>query len=246
VPYSIEGISNVRARALVLDAGSGGPVGPPGTVEATWESSQADRWHQVYVNGLLGGVTARPEDRRLTVAAPVGRAGPAALCLVEVVAVDAEDRWTDFGAELSGFGPEAGGHVRLRWQAGLYLDPALETFAVFGDGRTGVIDYEAPLNEAPIPSMPGGLEPWGYGCGGYGRGGYGVAAALYEWTTDDLGPGSWRLAVAALDAAGNRLAQAAEVQVEVAPPPRPPPGFRVTGYAPEDGATLAWQPSPDV
>ena len=244
--HSTEGISNVRASALALDTSGGLPVAPRGTIEATWESAQADRWHQVYVNGRLAGVTARPEDRRLAVAAPVGRCGPAGLLLVEVVAVDAEDRWTDFTPELSGFGPEAGGHVRLRWQGGTYLDPALAGFDVFGDGRTGIVDYAAPLNEAPVPAKPGGQAPWGYGCGGYGRGGYGASAALYEWTTDALDPGTWRLAVAAFDDAGNRATPAAEVQVEVRPPPRPPADLQVAGHDPDEGATLVWQPSPDV
>ena len=245
--YSTEGITHVRGRPLALDVGPEGTAVAPGAIEATWDSTQEGRWHQVYVNGQLAGVTAKPEDRRLAVSAPVGPNGPAQMLLVEVVAVESADRWTDFGSLLSGFGEDAGARVRLTWQAGEYLDPNLDSFDLFGDDRTGTVDYEAPLNESPVPAKPGGLVPWGYGCGGYGVGGYGQSAALYEWTTDLLEPGTWRLAVVAMDSASNRLATAAEVEINVAPLPRPPDDFRVIAYdAQTRTATLAWQPSPDL
>ena len=245
--YSIEGISRVRIRPLVLDMAEGQPAASPGAMEVTWKSTQTGRWHQVYVNGRLAGVTAEAEDRRLIVSAPAGRDGTRGLLLAEVIAVDAGDRWTDFGDELAGFTAERGARVRLTWQAGLYLDPRLESFNVFADGRTGEVDYETPLNEEPIPARPGGCEPWGYGCGGYGVGGYGAGAAVYEWTTEGLEPGEWRFAVVAIDKAGNRLALAAEVTVSVSPFPRPPSNFHVVGYDPLTAqATLGWDPSPDV
>ena len=245
--YWTEGIARVRVRPLVVDMAEGNPVGPAGALEVTWESTQADRWHQVYVNGRLAGVTAAPADRRLAVLGPVGGSGALGLVLVEVVAVDAADQGTDLGGELVGLGAEQGARVRLAWQAGLYLDANLESFDVFADGRTGVVDYESPLNEAPIPARPGGQAPWGYGCGGYGVGGYGQSAARYEWVTDDLEPGAWRFSVVAVDAAGNRLASAAEVAVSVLPLPRPPEGFRVAEYEPATAsATLVWEASPDV
>ncbi len=245
--YSTEGITHVRVRPLALDVGPEGAAVAPGAIEATWNSTQEGRWHQVYVNGQLAGVTAKPEDRRLAVSAPVGPNGPTEMLLVEVVAVESADRWTDFGSLLSGFGEDAGARVRLTWQAGEYLDPNLESFDVFSDDRTGTVDYNTPLNELPIPAKPGGLVPWGYGCGGYGVGGYGQAAARYEWTTELLEHGTWRLAVVAVDAARNRLANAAEVQITVAPLPPPPDDFRVTAYdAQTRTATLGWEASSNL
>lgn len=244
--FSTEEITRVRARppAVDLAQASGAVAAAVGALEVTWESTAAG-WHQVYVNGGLAGVTARPEDRRLVVAAPVDASGPAAVVRVEVVAVDAADRWTDFSADLPAQAGDAGGEVRLAWQAGEYLDPGLESFDVFADGGTGAIDYAAPLNESPLPARPGGVAPWGFGCGGFGVGGYGRSAARYEWTTGALSPGAWRLAVVAADAAGNRLATAAEVAVTVAPLPPPPDDFRVAAYdAATRHATLAWTPEP--
>jgi len=247
VSCSTEGITQVRVCPLALGPASDGTAVGPAAVEVTWASTQSDRWHQVYVNGRLAGVTAGPTDRQLIVSAPVSGTGRCGMLLVEVLAVDAADRWTDFAESLSGFGNGAGAEVRLSWQAGLYLDSNLEAFHVFGDGGTGTVDYASPLNEAPLPARPGGREPWGYGAGGFGVGGYGQSAAVYEWTTDPLPAGVHTLAVAAVDAAGNRLAAAAEVQVAVAPLPRPPENVRAAAYDPNTAvATLAWDPSPDL
>jgi hypothetical protein len=247
MPPVTDGITNVRIRPLVIDLDGGVPAGSPGAYEITWVSTQAERWHQVYVNGQLAGVTAAPQDRRLVVFGPEGREGGSSLIYVEVVAVDAADRRNDLSAELTGFSPACGLKVLLTWQAGLYLGEDLESFDVFADGRTGVVDYSQPLNEAPIPAVVAGVPPWGFGCGGFGVGGYGQSAACYEWAVNDLDPGTWRLAVVARDAAGNRLATAAEVVADVAPVPRPPPNFRLASYdAGSRTATLAWEPSPDM
>ena len=245
--YTTEGITHVRMRPLALDVVPGGVAILPGAVEVTWDSTQNLRWHQVYVNGRLAGVTAALDDRRLIVSGPVGRDGPGGVLLAEVLAVDVADRWKDFSSELDGFGEGGGTEVLLTWQAGQYLDPNLESFDIFSDDRTGTVNYTAPINELPIPAKPGGQLLWGYGCGGYGVGGYGQAAAQYEWTTDVLEPGMWRFAVVAVDAAGNCLATAAEVAVNVTPVARPPSNFRMTAYdAQTRTATLAWELSPDL
>jgi len=247
MPPFTEGISRVRVRPLAIDLDGGAPAASPGAYEVIWDSAQAGRWHQVYVNGQPAGVTARPEDRRLAVQGPVGRGGGLSLVYVEVVAVDAADRRTDFSADLTGFSPACGPKVHLTWEAGLYLGEDLESFDVFADERTGTVDYSQPINEAPLPAAAPGAPPWGYGCGGYGVGGYGLSAARYEWTVDGLEPGTWRLAVVARDTAGNRLATAAEVTADMAPVPRPPGNFRVASYSTASrAATLVWEPSPDV
>ena len=246
MPFTTDGITNVRVGRAALDLSGGRPVAAPGALEVAWDSAQAGRWHQVYASGRLAGVTASAEDRRLAVPAPVDRDGSLGLVFIEVVAVDAADRWTDFADQLDGFAAGAGGRIRLTWQAGAYLDPDLEAFDIFGDGRSGSVDYAAPLNEAPIAARPGGRTPWGYGTGGFGVGAWGASAAEYEWTTGVLEPGTWRLAVVGSDAAGNRLAAGAEVEVQVAPLARPPGNFGVAAYDPGDGATLAWDASPDV
>ncbi len=245
--HTTDGITHVRVRPLAVDLAPDGTIAGPGAVDVTWQSSHTDHWHQVYVDGRLAGVTALPADRRLAVTVPAGRSGRHAMLRVEVVAVDAADRRTDLADVLAGFAAATGAEVRLAWQAGLYLDANLAAFDVFGDGATGTVDDDAPLNESPIPARPDGRTPWGFGTGGYGVGAFGEAAAAYAWTTDPVVPGTHRFAVVAVDAAGNRLASAAEVEIAVAPLPRPPEDFRVSVYDPNARtATLAWEPSPDL
>jgi len=247
VSYATDGITRVRVRPLALDVVDGRPALAPGAAEVTWDSTCEDVWHQVYVHGHLAGVTARPEDRRLIVAVPAEGSGATAMAAVEVVAVDAADRSTDLGAELSGFGAGRGSRALLTWQAGEYLDAGLDSFAVYADGRTGTVDYGAAVNDAPISARPGGVAPWGYGCGGFGVGGYGLSAACYEWTTGPLEPGPWRFAVVAIDAAGNRLATAAEAVVVVNMLPRPATRLRFAAYdTGARSATIAWDASPDI
>ncbi len=239
---SSEGITNVRIARFDV---AGPDDGPPAALEVTWASTQTGRWHQVYVNGRFAGVTATPEDRRLLVPVPAEAGGAAERLFVEVLAVEGAERGTGFSADL--VGPGAGSRVRLTWQAGPHLDPALAAFEVFGDGGTGVVDYETPLGDAPLEAEPEGRPPWGFGTGGFGVGGYGDGAAVYSWTSDGLAPGTWRFAVVAVDEAGNRAATAAEREVSLAPFPRPPADFVLAEYDPGTRtATLAWTPSPDV
>jgi hypothetical protein len=230
----------------VIDVGDSGAVAVPGAVEVTWKSTHEDRWHQVYVGGVLAATTAAPEDRHLIVAVPSAGDGLNPV-LIEVVAVEAEDRSVDFGSELSAPAIALGSRVHLTWQAGPYLDPGLDSFSVFADARTGTVDYTRPLNELPLPARPGRAEPWGFGCGGFGVGGYGAGAASYEWISDPLEPGAWKFAVVASDAAGNRRGTVTETDAQVASLPRPPKNFRTTHYEPGTRqASLAWNPSPDV
>jgi hypothetical protein len=246
VAYSTDGITCVRARPFVIDAGDSGPAAVPGAVEVTWESANEGRWHQAYVGGVLAATTAAPEDRHLVVVAPVAGNGPNPV-LIEVIAVEAQDRSVDFGGELSASAIALGSRAHLAWQAGPYLDPGLDSFDIFADARTGTVDYTRPLNELPLAARPGGAAPWGFGCGGFGAGGYGTGTACYEWTSDPLAPGAWRFAVVASDAAGNRRETVTETDAQVASLPRPPENFRSTHYEPgARQATLAWDPSPDV
>ncbi len=244
VAATTEGITRVRLQPLRLSPDDGAAAAR--ALEVTWDSTQEARWHQVYVGGRLAGVTARPADRRLVVPMPADEAGAAGRALVEVLAVDAEDRWRDRADALAGPAACPGWRVELAWEAGPHLDAGLAGFDVFGDGRTGTVDLAAPLNPLPIPARPGGLAPWGHGTGGYGRGGWGEGTARFAWTSPGLAPGTWRFAVRAVDAAGNPAATVAEVACTVVGLPAPPTDVRVAAYAPEGGAHLAWDPSPDL
>jgi len=86
------------------------------------------------------------------------------------------------GALAAAAVPLALGAARLQWRYRVGLGGVLpQTFRIFGDGGTGTIDYETPLDEVP----------W---CEG---------RVWYTWTSDPLAPSAeHQLAVRAVTAAG--------------------------------------------
>ncbi|MDK1031347.1 MAG: hypothetical protein QGD94_05020 [Planctomycetia bacterium] len=242
--FTADGITNVRSQPLLLGRTTEGTdITDAGFAEVRWESTQTTLYHQVYVDGRLAVVTEAPGVASATV--PVAADGPS---LIEVIAVDSEDRWTDFSGSLTGFTDEVAARVKIQWSGGTYLDPAIDHFDVFSNGGSGDVDFQVPLNPLPVSAYAGGRTLSGFGRGGFGRGGFGRSAMRFAWTTDKLTPGTHKFAVLGVDAAGNRLANTLqEVELEVAPPPRPPTDFAVSSYDQTDKqATLSWTASPDV
>jgi len=214
----------------------------PGFIEVRFESSAAGKHHQAYVDGRLAAVSVTTADRVLRAAACTTAAS-----VVEVVAVDPEDRWTDFGGELSGFAGPEGSRVRVTWYGGRYLGDDLDHFDVYG-GPAGSVDREHPLNAEPIAATVGGQWLGGFGRGGYGRGGYGRSATAYELVTEKLGPGEYEFEVVAVDAWGNATGgPTATVRATVRGYARPPATVSVTGYDAETRtAEVSWSASEDL
>jgi len=241
--FSTEDITAVRALPVVLAVSPDGTwQADPGFIEVVFQSDAEGEHHQAYVDGRLAGATLSTDDRSIIVAA-AEHAGSA----VEVIAVDVDDRLTDYGASISGYADEHGSRVTLTWSGGRYLDDELDHFDVHG-GPTGDIDYDAPLNAEPIPATAGGENLGGFGRGGFGRGGWGRSAMAFTFTTDKRFPGDWEFEVVAVDASGNATGgAAAQVAVALAGLARPPSDFAVSEYAPQtQTATLTWTASPDV
>lgn len=238
-----EGISNVRALPVALNADADGTVqAEPGFAEVVFASTADGMHHQVYVDGRLAGVTVAAEERSVIVPAVEHAAS-----LVEVIAVDAADRLTDYAASLSGWSDAAGSRISLAWYGGRYLDDTIDHFDVFA-GPPGAIDTQAPLNAEPIPATVEGESQGGFGRGPFGRGGFGRSATRFTFTTPKLAAGVVALEVVAVDAAGNATGGAvAQVVATVPAPLRPPSELAVVGY---DDATqtaaLSWTPSPDL
>lgn len=241
--FSTEEVTAVRALPVVLTAGPEGTrQSEPGFTEIVFESAAEGKHHQAYVDGRLAAVTLSPEDRVMI--APLAEH---AVSVVEVVSVDAEDRLTDFGASLSGYGDAQGARAELTWSGGRYLDDGLDHFDVYG-GPVGEIDTSAPLNAEPIPATVGGANLGGFGCGGFGRGGWGRSAMRFTFVTAKYFPGTYAFEVVAVDASGNTVGgQAAQVEVALEGLVRPPSDLAVAAY---DGqtqtATLAWTASADL
>lgn len=104
------------------------------------------------------------------------------------------------GALAASAAPLPLGAARLQWRYRIGLGGVLpQTFRIFGDGGTGTIDYETPLDEAP----------WREG------------QSWYAWTSDPLTPGvEHQLAVRAVTAGGvwDEQPAVARVTPDAAPP----------------------------
>ncbi|MBN2583385.1 MAG: hypothetical protein JXL80_09970 [Planctomycetes bacterium] len=241
--FSTAEVSNVRALPRAVSADDQGyGCRELGFAEVVFQSSATGKHHQAYVDGRLAAVSVSTEDRVLVVAVP-----EAAAALIEVVAVDADNRLTDFGDQLSGFDDEDASRVELTWCGGRYLDDHLDHFQVYG-GPAGAIDYDRPLNAEPIAALIGGENLGGFGRGGLGRGGFGRSAMTFTFVTAKHLPGSYDFEVLAVDVSGNVTnGPPVAVQATVRSFPRPPEDLAVTTYDDEmQTVTLAWSPSEDV
>jgi len=239
--FSTEEISAVRALPVVQAVGADGRwQAEGGFVEVVFESSAVGKHHQVYVDGRLAGVTLSTDDRRV-----IGAAPETAASAIEVVAVDADDRLTDFSASLEGYADGQGSRVEVAWSGGRYLDDNLDHFDVYG-GPEGAIDHARPLNAEPIAALVNGQNLGGFGRGGFGRGGFGRSAMRFFFATTKYFAGRYAFEVAALDAAGNTTS-ALQVIVEVNGLLRPPEDLSVTEYQEQtQTAHLEWSASPDL
>lgn len=139
-------------------------------------------------------------------------------------------------------------------------------YDVFGDGKTGSVNYSSPLNADKIEAWPddeakigAGLGRAGMGVAGYGDGGMGAGlggaglgmagfgAEVMTYTTPELADGTHKLAVVGFDPAGNAVTPAdLEEEIAVAGVPEPPGVPEATAYDNgSDTLTLGWALSAD-
>jgi len=241
VGFSTQEIGVVRALPVVLAVGADGRwQSDPGFIEVVFRSTAVGKHHQAYVDGQLAGMTQSVEDRSIVAAGP-----EAAASVIEVVAVDPQDRLTDYGSALAGFGDSDGSRVEVSWWGGRYLDDGLDHFDVYG-GPAGAIDRGRPLNAEPVAALVNGANLGGFGCGPFGRGGFGRSAMLLKFVTAKHFSGRYGFEVAAVDGGGNETS-AAGVEVEVVGFARPARELKVASYeAVTRTAHLTWSASLDL
>lgn len=237
MPISRAGIEDVRACMLPDGiAADGRAAAVSRSVLVTWRSDLEGRLFQVYVNGQLAGVTVDPQQRQMVVVGPCSFEAP--VC-IEVVAVEPHEAHIDFGSDIE---PSANLGARVKLTVLRRQDlPVGATFNVYGDGGTGQIDYDAPVNETPIPIWPcpqdkagfgmacfgDGDFGWdaaaavGFGKGCFGYGQFGLDADAIEWIGPLLAEGAYRFGVKAIDTAGNLSAACETAPLTVVPPARP-------------------------
>ena len=173
MPISRAGIEDVRACVLPDAIASDGRAATVSrSVLVTWRSALEGRLFQVYVNGRLAGVTVDPQQRQMVVVGPCSF--EAAVC-IEVVAVEPHEAHVEFAGDIER-PTNLGARVRLMLLRSQDL-PVGAAFNVYGDGGTGQIDYDAPLNERPIPIWPCPQDKAGFGMACFGDGDLGWDAA---------------------------------------------------------------------
>ncbi|HNY77621.1 MAG: hypothetical protein RBS72_04515 [Sedimentisphaerales bacterium] len=246
-----DGIEDVHA--CVLPDG----IGPDGRAAAlsrsmlvTWRSSLEGRLYQVYVNGRLAGVTVDTHQRQMVVVAP--SSFEAAAC-VEVVAVEPREAHVDFADQIEQ-PSHLGARVRLAFLRSQHLPPGT-ALDIYGDGGTGQIDYDEPLNGTPIPIWPcpqdkagfgmshfgDGDFGWdaaaavGFGKGCFGYGQFGLDADAIEWISPLLASGTYRFGVQVVDEAGNASAAVQTGPLAVVTPARPAARLDVASFDAETG-----------
>jgi len=213
---------------------SGKLAAVPGMIQVSWKSSETDKLFQVYVNGRWGGVTSDPEQRKLLVEYEHSH-----LAAIEIIAVEPEEKYTDYEGQVRGFFHVRGPHVIVSWPKRGTI-PLGSKVAIFGDGGTGEMDYENPLAIREV--WEGETEKWGWGLdefgqgdfgysgtgsigwgrGAMGRGEFGFDAEMQEFESETLTEGIYKFGIRTTDRLGNLAEEGDEVTVWVDPLPGEP------------------------
>lgn len=231
-----EGISKVRAFELPAGIWSDGKdVGVPRTVLVKWQSSWADKFYQVYVNGVYAGTSDDAEQKAMVVQLPTSFFS--SVC-IEVFAVDAAEADGNFGGELLD-SKNKSGRVRISLLREQMLAAGAK-IQIYFDSGTGVIDYDKAVNSEPIEVWPsredkGGFgmsrfglsdfgRDWsagvGFGKGSFGYGWFGVDADFVDWISEQFGAGVYKFAAESIDEEGNESAAVESGEVVVLPAAR--------------------------
>ncbi len=247
--FLCEGIHSVRV--FVLPDG----IAPDGTYAivsraalVTWCSSNEGMFHQVYVNGRLGGATLDAQQRQLVVHAP---SSFQSAVRVEVIAVKPQDAHVDFADRLERPASSCS-RVKLTLLRSQTLPAEAKANFYFDDG-TGEIDYMQPLNTYPIPVWPCPQDKAGFGMaqfgggdfgydsagavglgkGSFGHGQFGLDADILEWTSPALPLGRYRFGVRMVDCRGDESSASETQAVCVIPAARPAAKLNVAAFNPQ-------------
>ncbi len=241
-----------RIRAFGLAAGvraGGGAINEPFSVLIKWRSEHEDKLHQIYVNGVLAGVTTDVQQRQMIVSIPLHTNSAVR---IEVYAVEASEANFDFSGRLQSR-PQSG-RVNISWFRSMSL-PLEGTAQVYSDGASGEIDYDKPASKEDIQLWPSrqdkfgfGLGPFGegdfgyegsaavgFGIGLFGEGEFGFDADQVSWVSSELETGKYRFAVKVTDRFGNESDAQETNEITVIRPATPARGLKVDSYDKAEG-----------
>ncbi|MCJ7545022.1 MAG: hypothetical protein MUP47_10775 [Phycisphaerae bacterium] len=236
-PFTTEGIDNVRARPL---AGGG--------AEVTFRSTQEGLHHQLYVNGHLAEWTEEPAQRSFFLP------GLPWACRLVVVAVEREQRQTDFSALGGALLARPPWVFRVSVPRGPWRGPG-EQVLLLGDHAGGQMDEQPLVVRDVWPAWAAHLG-WGqdafgsctfgfdssvapgFAVGAFGAGPFGLDGDAVELEAALPEEGLHHLVVRRIQPDG-RYTDGAEMVFLSTPPPAPPKRLTATAYdAPSERLTL--------
>jgi hypothetical protein len=245
MPLYKDGIDKVRAFELPAGIWADGRIfGEPRVALIRWQSNWNDKFHQVYVNGQYAGSTIEAGQRQIIVQLPNSFETAAR---IEVFAVEPEEVNADFSSELV-LSVVKSGRVKIRLLRKQDF-PIDSSIWIYFDNGTGQIDYNKPLNVFPIWVWPcwqdkagfglsrfgeidfgyDGAAAVGFGKGFFGGGEFGFGTDTIEWTSPELGKGTYKFAIKLIDDRGNESTIETE-EITVIPAVKPAGGLDVFSF----------------
>ena len=240
------GIEKVRAFELPNGIWEDGQsIGMVRVALVKWNSTLADKFYQVYVNGKYAGTTIDSQQRQMIVQVPTSFESAVR---IEVFAVEAEEAGIDFSDEVD-LSKWQSGRVRLRLLRSQTL-PAEAVVQIYFDSGTGTIDYENPLSSLPLRIWPAWQDKAGFGMSEFGSGDFGfdsaaavgfgkgvfgceqfgIGADMFEWISGQLPCGRYKFAVKVVDAAGNESSSIETGEIVVTPGAKPAEQLDISSF----------------
>ena len=222
------GIENIRCFAIAAGVGADGSAVNEALSCVVNFKSEHDKFHQVYVNGSLAGVTVNAKQRKMIVPLSLLRKRTN---VVEVAAVDAVEKQTDFTKQLA-----VVSMGRLKVSIPGLISLPYDGFAeVYSNGGEGQINFAEPVSNQPIKFFSSkddengfGLNKFGVGdfgfdlsgCVGFGVGDFGVGEHGFDcnsikWESPELDSGKYKVGVKVTDGRGNSVTVSNETEVAV-------------------------------
>jgi len=222
---------------------SGSAVNEPLSCLVSWRSEHEDKFYQVYVNGRLGGVAGSVKQRKMVV--PL-RLLKGKVNEIEVVAVDAAQKYTDISEQLKAV---MAGRLKVSVPRSISL-PYEGRMEVYSNGGAGQVDYQQPITKGPIQlwasredksgfGLSGfgksefgydGSASAGFGLGDFGGGEHGFDSNAANWESEELSTGVYKFGIEVTNHKGNSKIVSGETETVIIEEAVPADKLTVSSY----------------
>jgi len=191
-------------------------------IRVTFSTTYGDKYHQVYVAYVLTAISSEVGQTTIDLWVRGDHTD------VRVIAVDSENRLTDYSSEVFPTTPRRARRP-INWPIE-GTTPWLSWLNFFANDGSGTVDFDAPINILPMFML-----------GTYGSS-Y-PPGATREWMSGLFNDGVYSFGAKVLDAAGNPSESTKDYCVFVTAYPDVSESFQVDSYdSTSDLITLSWSP----